>query len=322
MAVVLAGPGAGQLPCTETEQMKKPVLLPLSAAILLALGAQGVNGKTSFEAEAEAGLEYDSTLSVEELDRTVDQSDTARLLRGKLNAQWEATENLTLKGGYSDLGRNYRDNSEFDLAIHQGFGDLSYDFDLATLGASHYLAHAELDDRDFLTLNQTSVYASRLFDQRLFVRVAANVRDKAFEGRPQRDADNVGVEGDVYLFFNGAKSFVSLGLSADGEDAKDPQFDYDGMGLKAKAQNTFTILGKDSKVALSHRYVDRDYDHVTPEIGALRDDRRHTTRLEWEVAMMPHLDIVSAVEYGHYDSNLDSVNYSESLASIALRLKL
>src|SRR5690606_33372262 len=142
-----------------------------------------------------------SSLKVDGLERTVHQNDNPRLLRGDLKAEWEATENPPLKGGYYYLGRNYRDKSEFDLASHMGFGDLSYDFDLATLGASHYLAHAELDDRDFLTLNQTSVYASRLFDQRLFVRVAANVRDKAFEGRPQRDADNVGVEGDVYLFF-------------------------------------------------------------------------------------------------------------------------
>ena len=302
--------------------MGYPHVVPLTLGILISAAAHGEKAKTIFDAELEAGLEYDSTLSVEELDRSTDQSDTARLLKGKLEGQWGATEALTLRGGYSYLGKSYHDNGDFDFDIHQFFGDAAYDLGAFTVGASHHFATAALDGDDLLDLHQSSLYVSRLFDERLFLRLAGNFRDKAFDGRPERDADGAGVDGDVYLFFNEAKSFVSVGISADREDAEGPQFDYEGIGVKAKAHNKFRFLGKPSEVALSYRYTDRDYDSITPEIGAKRNDRRQTTRLEWEVEMVPHLDVVSALEYGDYDSNLDSSNYSESLASVGLRLKL
>ena len=301
--------------------MNHHLFTPLALALSVSAAAAETS-KTKVEAELDVGLEYDSTLSVEELDRTADRGDTARLLRGKLNGEWAASKKLNLKGGYSYLGKNYRDNSEFDLAIHQGFADAGYDLGAFTLGASHHYALARLDDEDLLDLNLTSLYVSKLIDDRIFLRLAGNYQDKDFDDRPERSAETTGFDGDVYLFFNQAKSFVSVGVSGDREDARGDEFDYDGLGLKTKVQNKFDLLGKASKVALSYRYSDRDYDHVTPAIGETRQDSRQTTRLEWEVEMLPHLDLVSSVQYGDYDSNLDSVNYSETLAALALRLKL
>jgi hypothetical protein len=298
-------------------------MIAISAAgLLLTANAYGEKAKTKFDAELEAGAEYDSTLSVEELDRSTNQSDTAALLNGKLNGQWGATDRLTLKAGYSYQGKNYEDNSDFDFAIHQWHGDAAYDFSHFTLGASHYLAMADLDGNDLLDLNQSSIYASKLFDNHIFVRLAGNFKDKDFDSRPERDADSTGLEGDVYFFFNNARSFVSVGISSDEEDARSAELDYDSLGLKSKIQNKFTLLGKASKASLSYRYTDRDYDNITPQLGGPRSDRRQVAKLEWEMEMMPHLDIISALEYGDYDSNLNSVDYTETLASLSLRLKL
>ncbi len=302
--------------------MKKHPLVTLAAALLSSGLAHADKADTTFNAELEAGLEYDSNLSVEELDRISTQSDTAYLLKGKANGQWGATDKLTVKGGYSYAGKTYQDYGKFDLAIHQLFADAAYDVGQFTVGASHYYALARLDNSDFLDLNLTSVYASTLINKQIFVRAAGNVQNKHFDGRSNRNAENLGLDGDVYYFFNQGKTFVSVGVSIDEEDANGAEFDYSGIGFKSKVQNKFDLMGKESKLALSYRYVDRDYDHPTPAIGEARNDTRHTTRLSWEVALQPYLDVVSALEYGDYDSNLSSVNYSETVGSVTLRLKM
>ena len=84
--------------------MKQNALLPFAIGLLMTGTAQADKAKTQFDAELEAGLEYDSRLSVEQLDRSRDRSDQAHLLKGKLDGQWGATEDLTLKGGYSYVG--------------------------------------------------------------------------------------------------------------------------------------------------------------------------------------------------------------------------
>lgn len=304
--------------------MTKSILAALIASALCAATASSHADRadTQLNAELDVGLEYDSNLSVEELDRSSNEGDTSTLVRAKLNGQWGASDDLTLKGGYSYLGKNYRDNSAFDLAIHQLFADASYDLSLVTLGASHFLAMAELDGEDFLDLNQSSLYASKLFDKRIFVRVAADFRDKDFDNSPERNADNQGLGADVYFFFNNARSYVSLGLSGEQEDARAAELNYDGINFKSQLSNKFKLLERESKLVLGYQYMDRDYDNTDPLIGTARGDQRHATKLDWEVELMPHLAVVSTLEYRDYNSNLDSADYSESLASIALRLKL
>lgn len=304
--------------------MKNPLLLSLVAAIVCtnATLASGEPAQTKLDAELDVSLEYNSSLAVEELDRATNEGDTAALVNGKLNGQWGITDRSTLQGGYSYLLKNYQDNNDFDMAIHQLSVDGSHDFDLLTVGANHFFAKAELDGDDFLDLNQSSIYGSKLFDQRIFVRAAADFRDKEFDDRPERNADSQGLGSDVYVFFNNAKTYVSVGINGEREDARAAELNYDGLTFKSKVSNKFQVMDRNSQLALSYRYVDRDYDNTDPLIGSARRDRRHTTRLEWEVELIPHLDVVSAVEYGDYSSNLDSADYSDTKALLALRLKL
>ncbi len=297
-------------------------LAPGLAFASLAFCLQAAESDFKLDAELDLGMEYDSNLTVEELDRSTSTSDTALLLRGKLDGQWQASDKLSLRGGYSYLSRNYRDHSEFDLAIHQLYGDLSYEFEPATLGASHHYARARLDGSDLLDLHQTSLYASRLFDQRIFLRLAADFRDKQFDDRDARDAQSEGLSSDVYVFFNRARTYVSAGISGESEDAKGAEFDYDGWTLKSKVSHKFPLAEKTTQLSLAYRFEDRQYDHLHPLIGNERDDTRHTAKLEWEVGLNDHVAVISSLEYRDFHSNLESVDYTKNLASLALRLKL
>ncbi len=279
-------------------------------------------GQTKINAELELGLEYNSSLAVEELDRSTSQSDTAAVLRAKLDGEWQATDRFTLRGGYSYLGKYYRDLDEYDLTIHQLFADAGYDFDVVTLGVSHFLAMAELDGDDFMDLNQTSLYASRLFDNHVFVRIAADYREKDFDGRPDRDATSKGLGGDVYFFYNNARTYFTVGAGAERENANGPELDFDGLALRTRFSHRFHFMDRENQFAAAYRYADRDYSNIDPLIGAKRRDKRHSARLEWTMGVMRHLDLVSTLEYRNYNSNLETIDYSETLAALALRLKL
>lgn len=304
--------------------MNNSVFLRFAVAGLCALSiaARAEQASTRVDFELEAGIEYDSSLAVEELDRASEESDVALLTQAKLNGQWQASKTVMLKGGYNYLGRNFQDSDSFDTVIQQIFLDASYDAGPVTLGASHYFADAELDNRDLLSFNLTSVYLSKLIDRHIFLRLALDRKDKEFDSKPERDASGDSVSGDLYVFFNEAKSYVAFGLNSENEDSQSAELDFQGAGFKARLANKFEAFGKDNKLSLSYRYQNRDYDHVDPMIGEKREDERHTTELSWEVWFNEKVAMISTLLRGNYASNLDSADYQESQASIAFRLKL
>jgi hypothetical protein len=268
----------------------------------------------------EAGTEYDSNLSVIELDQFSTQSDWAAVLNARLNGRWKATDKFELKGGYSYLSKTYQDYENFDLAVQQLFADASYQFAPVTIGASFHNADAELADKDLLTLQQTSLYASRLFNQRVFLRGAVNFQDKEFPGNGGRNARNTGFSGDIFVFFNKGATLIATGFSREEEDANQAQYDYDATSLRASISHKFPVWGKSSKVQLGMRYHNRDYLTNTPADNSAEEFRRadthRVTTLEWEINLTPKIIATSKIERGNYKSNLAAADYSETLGSI------
>jgi len=271
--------------------------------------------------QLEAGTEYDSNLSVAELDQYSTQSDWAALLNARLNGRWKASDKLDLKAGYSYLTKTYQDNESFDLAIQQIFADASYNFDVLTLGTSYHNADAELAERDFLQLQQTSIYASRLFNKRIFVRAAANHQDKDFPGNAERNARNTGVAGDLFVFFQQGNTFLAAGFTREEEEAAQDQFNYDAFSMRASINHTFSVWGKANKVQLGMRYHDRDYSAAMiptddNQTDSRRSDNHRVTNIEWEINLTPKLTATSKIERGNYESNFAAADYSETRASV------
>lgn len=268
--------------------------------------------------QLDAGTEYDSNLNIVELDQYSTASDWAAVFNARLNSQWQATDAVNLKAGYSYTSKNYRDQDEFDLTIQQLFADVSYNFSLLTLGASYHYADATLGGADFLKLQQTSLYASRLFNNRIFVRGALNHQDKDFPDTAERNASNNGLAGDVFVFFREGKTFIAAGFSSEEENAAQDQFSFDGTSLRGSINHKFSAWGKANKLQLGWRYQDRDYAGVTPEIDARRYDRNQIINFDWEINVTPKIIAIGRIERGNYQSNLPAANYSETLASLLL----
>ena len=281
--------------------------------------ANAQSSKTSIEVSA--GLEQDSNLNIVELDQNSHQSDLAVLLGAKADGKWQANEKLTLSGGYSFTAKTYQKQSAYDLALHQFSGDASYALEFLTLGASYHYADANLDKKDFLTLQQSSFYAAKLIHDKVYLRAAINIQDKQFAGRRERNAKNTGFAGDAFIFFNEGKTFLTIGISNEDENAKLHELDYSANTLKAKVSHQYLLWEKQQKLQAGWRYMVHDYTGVNPDLKLERYDSAHVTELEWEVNFTPSIAAVTKVEYSQYNSNLSSANYSDTQTSVTLKAR-
>lgn len=287
--------------------------------IAFAIVAMGESAQATTEFELSTGLEQDSNLNVVELDKTSNKSDLALLLNAKANGTWKPAEKLSVSAGYSYSGKNYREQDEFNLAIHQLSADVNYEFDMATVGASHYYAKAILDTQDFLDLHQTSLYIAKLINNQFYLRAAANLQDKTFANLSERNANNRGASADAFVFFNQGKSFVSLGVASEKENAKAHQFDYTGNSIKARVSHKFMIGEKEQKVQLGYRYLQRDYSGITQEINAERYDKAQVVDASWEVSLSKNIALEARAETGKYTSNLPSADYKDNRLSVQVK---
>ncbi|QIL90875.1 hypothetical protein GNX18_14670 [Microbulbifer sp. SH-1] len=294
--------------------------------------------KTDFSFEAGAGMEHDSNLSIQELDRTQDSGDSAFLLHADARGKVDLNEALTIKAGYRHQWKNYQTFADFDQRTGTWSLDASYDFSALTLGASLYRANATLDDSPLLTLTLGSVYAGRLIGERVYLRGAFGQRDKDFSGNPLRDALADVVDSDMFVFFAGARSFISLGASWENEDAVSDSLDYRGRSLRARLSHKFTLVDFDNTLQLGWRFDRRNYasefsavdtpldtsllpgqdDALPPAPSDKRRDFRRTLEASWELAMTPSLSLTGKVSRGNHSSPVAGADYEETLASLML----
>jgi len=290
-------------------------------AMLAASSAFAQNSETfTVSGQLELGAEYNSNVSVTELESASGEADYAGLLDAGIDLSWKPSERFTADVGYSYSSSQYREFDAFDLDLHLLYVDASYDLDVVTIGANHYYGDANLGGDDFLTLKQYSVYAARLFGDSFYLRGALNFTDKSFDTVAGRNADSEGFNVDGFWYFNQGKSSVVLGYAWSDENTLASEFAHKSHTLRARYSNRFMVAAKDAQIQLGLRMQERDYTSVTPSIGSRRDDRQQIAEARFEVSLNSSLTVVSQLEYGNYSSNLSSADYDETRASLGLRL--
>jgi hypothetical protein len=302
--------------------MTKAVLLGfvVTAATSVNVHAQNSGSPFTFSGSLEAGAEYNSNVSVSELESASGESDMAGALDAALDMNWKPAERVTVDAGYSFTSRQYDDFDAFDLDMHLLYGDVSYELDLFTVGANYYFADAQLGGDDFLTLKQRSLYAGKLFDERWYLRAALNFSDKDFDGFGARDASNEGLSLDAFWFFNQGMSTLVAGYAYEDEDTRADQFAYKADTLRTRFTHRFLWNGRESSLQLGGRAQFRDYQGITPDIGIARDDKQYVLDASVEVNLMPWLAVTGKVERGDYRSRLASADYTENRIKAGLKV--
>ena len=318
-------PAATPAPVSTTSERESDTMkdwLSALAAAALAWPASGGaqpadeeprRGPVSFEIGT--GIEYDSNVAVLELDAAADAGDAAVLLDFGVNYDRASTGKFDVDAGYHFSETSHDDFGEFDVRIHRGSSTLRYDLGRTDVGATLQYALAELDGAEFLTLAQASPYVSQLVGKRLFLRFAYANTDKDFAGNAARNARADGLSADAYVFLNGLTTYLAFGYRYDDEDAVDAQFDYAGRKWSAQLSQRFEAGMRTLTFKTYLRYEGRDYDSVTPSIGALRRDSRYQVEALLEVPVTER--VLATVGYKRADnrSNLPSVDFAENVWS-------
>lgn len=312
--------------------MQKRTILSQSAGLVAAIHAlSGVAyaetpaGEERLEApfsfEVSAGVEYDSNISVAEVDNNTGADDFAAVLDADLQFEKDLGEKSRLSLGYSFSQSLHEEFTNFDLQSHFASADISHDFGGVDVGAAYRLIYTRLGGEGFMLMHQVSPYISRFFGKKLFVRADYAYTDKDFEARTDRDAQSHAGGVDVYLFLNGVRTYFVAGYRFENEDAVDSQFDYEGHNFKARFSQRIPLGAREAKLKLGYRHEQRDYSAITPSIGVLRDDTRHRFEAEIEVPLTDRLYLAAEFEHAEFSSNLPAADFNQNLASLRVGMR-
>jgi hypothetical protein len=290
--------------------------LVAAAAPLLSQAAEGEPATRGIEFSAEVALggEYDSNVTVEEVDRATSEPDYALNVDLGLGAQLPLSQRADLEVSYDFSQSSYRKFSEVDRQTHLLGADLALDFTKVDSNLSFFYILSRLDGDKFLELYRLSPAVSGFLAKKWYARGAYVYSDKSVTQSPERDADTNAVEGDLYFFYRGLRSYFNLGYRFKHEDAVADRLDYQSNGVKLRYILRFELWSRMTKLELAWRYEDRDYSAITPSIGEDRADQRHRWRADYEIPVWKGGAVQFYLSYANYDSNYEPVDYTQTIA--------
>lgn len=268
------------------------------------------------------GAEYDSNVAVLELDSASNKGDVAALFEFGVKYDKPDEGRFDFRTGYDFSQTRHDDFDAFDVGIHRGSATFAWDLGSVDTGMNLQYAHAELDGEEFLVLEQFSPYVQKLMNERLFLRFALAYTEKAFAGNEGRNAEAASVSSDAYVFLDGLRTYLVFGHRYDDEDARDPQFDYGAHRFKVQLNRRFEVGSRTLTFKTYLRYETRNYQHLTPSIGAERQDDRYQFEALAELPLSQR--VLATFGYKHADnqSNLSSLDFAEHVYSVKLSAEL
>ena len=283
----------------------------MQVAALLFVGH--VSAETVVSGQLRLGYEYDSNVSVDELDRSSSVGDDGLLFSADLAVDHDFTD---LTSGSLSYSYSRIDYDQFDFLsreTHMLGANLSSSWDPVTAGINYFYIQARLDGDDFLTYHRMSPSVSGFVSRRWFLRAAYVYGDKAIANRPGRDAINHGGEFDAYYFLQGLRRYINVGYVYRDENSRAARFDYTAHQFKVRAVQRFELFSKLSTLELGLRYENRDYSSPTPSIGERRHDERYRAGVELDVPLTDQFRWQLYGGYSDYHSNLPSADYDQEV---------
>ena len=301
-------------------QAQRSLILGSTALLLLSINSLSAyaTDDNPFSIDASVGIEYDSNITVEEVDVDTGEGDIAGLIDFSANYEFEASGATSFDVGYSFSQSLHEDATNFDLQTHVVTALAKQKFDGFDVGVSYLYINTSLGGESFLQIHKASPYVAFFAAPSVYVRAAFSYTDKDLKTSDDRDAQTLSIGGAVFYFMNKSKTYLMMSYRYDSLDANLDQFDYSGHDLKIRYQVKFPIAGRDARFRVGGRYVKRNYDAITPSIGVARDDERASLEAMLEV---PFFDMFNArLKYRYTDatSNLLSADYQESLISFEI----
>ena len=289
------------------------VLSGLCPGFAAAAEKEGVTPPTVWSAELGIGAEYDSNVSVQEVDATSNQGDYAMTLDAGLAVKKQLSKTVKAALTYDFSQSIYDKFSQVDRQTNIFGADLGVDLGKVDPGLSVYYINSRLDGSKFLDLTRISPSVSGFLSQKWFGRGAYVYSDKTIHNRKGRNATTNAGELDAYYFLRGLRQYFNFGYRYRHENAKADQYDYQSNSAKLRFIQRFELFSRLAKLELALRYEDRQYSSDTPSIGEKRHDKRNRLRMDFEIPVFGAGAIQFFAGYADYESNYDPAAYDQTL---------
>lgn len=267
-----------------------------------------------FTAELRAGLEYDSNVSLEEVDQSSGESDYAAVFDGQLKYKSQLGDRGKVSLSYDFSQSIYEEFSAVDRQTHLLSASFSGDLGRLNPGVGYRYIHSRLDGDKFLTMHQVSPHLSGFLAKNWFGRGAYTWSDKKIDPRGDRDATYHAGALEIYYFVNGLRSYFNLGYRYKNEDARADRYDYQSNRVKLRYVQRFEFFAHQAKMSLALRYENRDYSSITFGIGEKREDDRYRAEAELEQPLGDQAAISIYYRYSDNQSNSPGADYDQNIA--------
>ena len=267
----------------------------------------------------EVGGEYDNNITVDDTDTNSAIGDFRARIRGRIGLDLydEGDERLTAR--YSFFQSLHEDLTDFDLQIH-GFSlrgktkwgktniGTTYRYDNISLGGSKFQdVHTIRPDIGVLIAKRTYLTAFYEYRSQRFANPLVQ----------ERDANRHTLSSRLFFLLGQGRN-VTAGYAISRHNAENDAFTYWGHTINATMKYP---LGSDefaSVFRLRYRYRIKDFKAVTPSIGDVREDRRHTVRAILEVPFSANWQAQAEYRFVASDSNLAAVDYTSHTVRASL----
>lgn len=270
-----------------------------------------------------AGLQYDDNVTVDELDNTTNLSDVAAVFDFDANYKKRFAQGTDLSVGYSLAQRTFFEESNFDLQIHNGKLGWKQNFDDFDIGVDFYTIHARLDRDGLLNIQQFAPYFTTFLTKKLYLRSSYRYQDKSFKNNKDRNAQTHAIDNDLYFFLDSTREYIVTGYRFENENTRADRFDYNAHQFVVRYTKRWNLYGnRPFTMRLDWRYEKRNYESITPSIGAVRDDNRHRLRARFELPISNRLTALLKYEYRNHASNLETVDFTDNRVEAQLQMVL
>ncbi|MEQ8516323.1 MAG: surface lipoprotein assembly modifier [Chromatocurvus sp.] len=303
----------------------RPLLLAVTLlcgqAAVAAASDQSTDFKRTWSATVGAGREYDSNVSVSEVDASSGESDYAWTLDLGVGVNQSLGQKTDLALNYDFSQSQYDEFPFVDRQTHIVGANLSTDLTSTKAGLSAYYINSRLDGDPFLEYLRLSPSLSGFLSKRWFARGAYVYAERTISDRNDRDADTHSLEGDLYYFHRGLRSYFNIGYRYRDENTVLDALDFTSHGIKLRYIRRFNVLGTQAKGEISWRYEERRYLSPDPVIEAKRSDDRGRFKLDLEVPLGERATLQWYYSYGDFASNLPRADFTQTIVGTRVEFK-
>ena len=275
-----------------------------------------------FSLEVALGAEYNDNVSVNEIDQTSNEGDSAILFELDAGYEFEFNDTGGISLNYVFSDSRYQTFSAFDSQLHNVTATATQEFGKVTAELAYTYALSNLDGNRFLSYQRLSPAASFFLGSKWYFRGAIELTQKEFPQISARDADVDGFTVTGFYFINRTRTYLNFSYNYSEEITDDTLFSYYADTIRVRLSHDFSLFSNDWDFALGLRYQQRQYANIFPAIGEKREDERIQIDVALEMPVWRTCFLQLEASYNDNQSNLPDADYQQTVVTAQIGARL